>query len=309
MKNSISLLYIILPLFALTGCFTGVESTPRITKADVKRENIHATAESGYLSDLNTPNPSVWHKGRVFFVTDDKINLVLAPEDKSGISLSKGQYVAFDDVSSALAVTGEDVAIVSFLSQDGKRYGYRSEVPYAEFMDKATFDLPFAVDMALVDSVKHRIDGRSFYIKTPAWYDESGSAQKHGLRHVEVQVTDVVPGDSNYPIRVVFARTGSTDRGSVLMTVGDKRTSTRNFDTLFEFENPRIKYKNITDANWNLIVHSRVTPGMTKDECRLALGAPKMQGVRPTTAGMVEYWQYSDGRYLLFEEGYLAVIR
>lgn len=41
---------------------------------------------------------------------------------------------------------------------------------------------------------------------------------------------------------------------------------------------------------------------MTRDECRLALGAP-------ATTGMVEFWQYSDGIYLLFEENILTRFR
>lgn len=294
---------------SLTGCFTGVESTPRITQADVKKENIIVSAETRFLSDLYTPNPKNWEPGRVFYIADEKINLVLSPADKPGGTLSKGQYIAFKDILPALAVTGEDIALVSFLSHEGDTYVYKSEVPYDEFMKKTGFELPFSVDMALVDSVKQRIGGKNYYIKTPIWYDEDGGSQKRGLRHVEVEITDVKPGDSNYPILVVFGRPGYTGSASVYMTVGDKRTSTRNFDVLFDFENPRLKYKNITDENWNLIVHSRVSIGMTRDECKLALGAPDVHGQRPTTAGMVEYWQYSDGRYLVFEDGYLTVIR
>lgn len=309
MRKSLTLLYLIVPLLQLTSCFTGVESTPRITQADVKKQNITVTPEMRYLADISTPNPKDWDKGRLFYITDDKINLVLVPDDRQDAPLSKGLYMAFEGVMPALAVTGEDVALVSFLSPAGKKYSYRSESSYADFAKKEDFDLPFAVDMVLVDSVKNRIEGKKFYITTPLWFDESGASQRRGLRHVEVQVTDVKPGDSNYPILVVFARPGSMEKSSVYMTVGEKRTSTRNFDTLFVLENPRLKYKNITDENWNLIVHSRVRPGMTKDECRLALGSPKVHGQRPTTAGMVEYWQYSDGTYLVFEEGYLAMIR
>lgn len=309
MRRSLAIIYLIVPLLQLTGCFTGVESTPRITQADVKKQNITVTPEMRFLSDLSTPNPKEWNIGRVFYITDDKINLVLVPEDRSDAPLSKGQYVAFKEVSPALAVTGDDVALMSFLSSSGKTYCYRSEVPYIDFEKKESFDLPFAVDMVLVDSVKNRIEGKKFYITTPVWFDEGGVSQKRGLRHIEVEVTDVKPGDNNYPILVVFARPGSMEKNSVYMTVGDKRTATRNFDTLFDLDNPRLKYKNITDENWNLIVHSRVRLGMTKDECRLALGAPKVNGQRPTTAGMVEYWQYSDGTYLVFEEGYLAMIR
>lgn len=136
-----------------------------------------------------------------------------------------------------------------------------------------------------------------------------GSKSVNGLRHIPVRIVDVMPGNGAFPLRVVFKPEDSTVNYSVYMSVGSMRTSTRNFDTLFAFENPRKQYPDITDDNWQLIMHSRVAEGMTRDECRLALGSPQTIGQRPARAGMVEYWSYSDGIYLLFEEGYLTFYR
>ena len=48
---------------------------------------------------------------------------------------------------------------------------------------------------------------------------------------------------------------------------------------------------------------------MTREECRLALGAPTTLRRIPTYGGMRENWQYSDGVYLYFDDGYLTQYR
>lgn len=144
---------------------------------------------------------------------------------------------------------------------------------------------------------------------TQLWYSPDGAQTVPGLRHVPVTITDVQPGNAVYPLRVVFRSDSMPGERSMYMTLGSGRTSTRNFHTLFAFENPKVKYPFITDEVWDLIQHSLVKKGMTRLECRLALGAPQTVGQRPYSAGMYEYWQYSDGVYLLFEEGYLSFAR
>ena len=48
---------------------------------------------------------------------------------------------------------------------------------------------------------------------------------------------------------------------------------------------------------------------MTRDECRLALGAPPEVLRTPSYGGMREVWSYSDGVFLIFEDGYLTRFR
>ena len=145
-----------------------------------------------------------------------------------------------------------------------------------------------------------------YYIVSPLWYTPDGSEAVDGLRHVPVDIADVLPGNAAYPLRVVFTAEGDSGPHSVFMTLGKLRSSTRNFHTLFAFDNPKEKYPEIKDDVWQLIQHSRVREGMTPIECRLALGAPQTRGQRPTTAGMIEYWQYSSGTFLIFEDGLLT---
>ena len=72
---------------------------------------------------------------------------------------------------------------------------------------------------------------------------------------------------------------------------------------------PHLLYPTITDKNWELITLSRVVEGMTKEECRLALGSPKRINQNPDQSGMREYWYYDGGSYLYFVDGLLSQFR
>ena len=48
---------------------------------------------------------------------------------------------------------------------------------------------------------------------------------------------------------------------------------------------------------------------MTRDECRLALGAPNSYRTIPVYNAIVEQWNYDDGLYLIFEDGILTRYR
>ena len=58
-----------------------------------------------------------------------------------------------------------------------------------------------------------------------------------------------------------------------------------------------------------MIVNSKVAAGMTRDECRLALGAPNSFRTIPVYNAVVEQWNYDDGMYLIFEDGILTRYR
>ena len=93
------------------------------------------------------------------------------------------------------------------------------------------------------------------------------------------------------------------------LTYGSSRAATRNFDRLFSFSDPRTNYPQISDHTWQLITRSQVAVGMTRDECRLALGAPSSINRGATRAAQLERWLYDDGIYLIFEDGILTRYR
>lgn len=300
-------------IFALVlvshSCFTGVESTPRISASDVKKEKIKTTPEQQYLSDLLPQPPSLWSAGKQFFVTDPKISIIFTSQSSADRDNIAGSNIAFQRMYPVISVTGEEVTEFEFVSPHGGHLFYRDNTPFDQISARQQLEIPFTIEQDLVQQARQRLTGKEYYITSPLWYLADGSKSINGLRHIPVEVIDVMPGNDAFPLRVVFKPEGSAVNYSVYMSVGKSRASTRNFHTIFAFENPRKRYPDITDDHWQLIMHSQVAEGMTRDECRLALGSPQTIGQRPAIAGMVEYWSYSDGIYLLFEEGYLTFFR
>lgn len=308
-NQSIYIAIIASTFLMLSSCFTGVESTPKITRQDVEKERIVVSPEQKFLSGISPQNPNLWRRGKSFYVSDEKAKLLFsADRPLDSISL-KGSYIHFDSLKKAMSFAGEEVAQFIFSADGGTKLSYMPGVEYSELEKRKNFEIPFLIDMDMVRAVKDSLKGHTYFITTPVWQTADGSSQRRVQRHVPVTVQDVVPGNSFYPFRIIFIRPGSSEPYSLLMTIGDSRTATQNFHTLFAFDNPRLHYPKITDETWQLIINSKIRIGMTKDECRLALGTPNVRGERPTTAGMVEYWQYSDGTFLIFEEGLLSVIR
>lgn len=73
-------------------------------------------------------------------------------------------------------------------------------------------------------------------------------------------------------------------------------------EDLFAIGDIRKKYPHITDENWKLIAQGEVKPGMSTDECRLALGDPIE--VQLKKDNRFETWFYN-GKILEFESGTL----
>lgn len=311
-------------LVSLQSCFTGVESTPKISLSDVRKQQAATvTDEQRFLAGIAPTPPSQWRPGHRLRVDDAKIGLALTSASASADSLP-GRDLVFDSFSPAVSLTGTDATEISFhadLPGGRAEYFYRVSVDMSELDTLEAIHVPFTVDMDLVARVDSMMRGRRLYVRTPMWYRADGDRSVvAGLRHVPVVVDSVVAGDSNYPLGVVFtlvdadqARliepSGEECTRMVFMTVGKSRAATRNFELLFSFRDPREIYPGIKDDVWQLIVRSRVKEGMTREECRLALGAPTTLRRIPTYGGMREQWQYSDGVYLYFDDGFLTRYR
>ena len=67
--------YIILCV-AIASCFTGVDSTPRITSSDVAAAGAVTTAEMEFLSTVVDRPPTTWAEGKQWLVSDNKISLI-----------------------------------------------------------------------------------------------------------------------------------------------------------------------------------------------------------------------------------------
>ncbi len=320
--RSTKALHIILAVFAAAGtagCFTGVESTPRISDSDVKRSQASGvTAEQVFLTDIVPLPPAQWSRGRELLVARDRIGLIFTNASDIPEHL-EGEVIRFDGFTPARTLTGDDATEAVFTTVDGRRLHYRLPATDAQRIDTLSeLAVPFTIDLDVVRRIDSRMRGQHYFVRTPAWYTTADRQPTAGLRHVEVTIDSVGPGDENFVAAVYFTVTDQELRNRVcadganrmvLMSLGSGRAATRNFDTLFSFNDPRKQYPEIKDDVWQLIITSKVREGMSRDECRLALGAPPAVERIPTYGGMRERWSYTDGVYLIFDDGYLTRYR
>ena len=234
--------------------------------------------------------------------------MLFAYSDGRADSLA-GTVLTYAGMEPAPSLTGEGASAIVLTTRRGDTLRYRVDASPEAIARRDRLEIPFTVELAQVERADSMMRGHIYYISTPLWRRTDGRSRP-GLRHVPVRVERVEPGsDGVYPAAVVFTRKDEpSDTGMVMMGLGGMRAP-RNFASLFAFRDPRETYPQIADEVWELIVHSRVQKGMTRDECRLALGAPGRTEQIPTTAGMVERWSYGDGIYLIFEDGMLTTYR
>ena len=307
--NKIVWLTVVMALAAmlLQSCFTGVESTPKLTAKDIRKRHATDTPEVVYMASASGQPTSAWQPGKRFYVTDSRIGLAFLPVDGVGgsgyASDLGGKDITLQEIGSFTSITGVDEVQLCFRAPDGTSLTYRPGISRQDFMQRKSFAVPFTVEYDLVDSVRALLAGNTYYILVARRLDADGH-ETDGLRYVPVTIVDVQPGNTSQPLKVLF-RNEDGKVQMLMMTVGTEPTSTRNFNTLFAFANPRKKYPAITDTVWDLITRSKVQLGMTQQECRLALGAPHRYTRVPTTAGMGEIWQYDNGAVLQFVDGHL----
>lgn len=293
-------------MLPLAGCFTGIESTPKITADDVKKQNIVVTPEQKFISDIGEAPLSEWSIGKRFLVTDDRIALVFGASARGVPSLC-GEELTYRGYDSIPAITGDGATLLELSTSKGDKLKYKIDAPVRSVLSRRFVGIPFTIDLDVVAAARERLATKRVYIITSMWFDRDGR-QVAGRKFIPVTITDVSPGNVNYPLYVSFVDDGGK-AGGVYMSLGASRQSTRNFDTLFSFTDPRLRYPNVSDDNWQNIINGVVALDMTREECRLALGSPKEIDRRPGYGGVAERWTYTDGVYLLFEDGLLRDFR
>lgn len=285
-------------MLSMTACFTGIESTKKISARDVKRQHALPTPEVTYAARLLPEPVAEWTPGKRFLVTSDRISLVTSPIGVSN-RLTPGEYLTFIGMSPVMSMTGIDDTNILLATEAADTIMYRVQQPLEQLLVQQSFEIPFTIELSIVDKAASLLAGNDYYITTPVWFNKNGD-NITGLKLVPVHIDSVTPGNENYPLSVHFTDTrGVSSR--VFMSIGNGRRSTRNFDTMFSLVNPRDRYKDITDDVWECIIRSTVKVGMTPQECRLALGNPR----EVNHAHYLERWRYDNGTILIFDDGHL----
>lgn len=289
----------------LHSCFTGIESTPRISAAQVQRST-RTSAEESYLSDITAEAPGHWKTGKEFMITEGHLSRAMEGTPEWADSLC-GSLLYFRQFRPVSIPTGVGTEVV-LATADGRELRYRSSMHPDSVQSVSSLVIPFTIDMAPVAATDSRMRGKTYYIKTPAWMIPGTDMRADStLRHVPVTVDSVTAGNARYPLKVHFSCQGSPYY--IFMSLDTEHGNSRNFPALFNLENPRRRYRQITDAVWDNIIHGRVENGMTREECRLALGAPESVNTQTDRAFINEVWTYPGGGYLIFKDGVLQEFR
>ncbi len=304
-KLSVGILAISLAI-TTSGCFTGIESTPKISSKDVKKQHLTESPEQQFVAALKPQPFDRWKPGKSFLITDDRITVAFDPT-ANRLSELKGLTLTYQGRDTIQGVDGVRSVALDFTLPSGQPMRYRTGNTSAQLSARQSVDIPFTIDMELVAEARDMLVTRRVYTLTRSWLTTDRQPMD-GRKFVGVEIVGVEPGNSDYPLLVTFVD-GTGVTASMYMTVGDSRQSTRNFDTLFSFKDPRLNYPSINDEAWTNIVAGKVEQGMTRDECRLALGAPDEIDRIPGYGGVAERWVYTDGSYLVFDNGVLERFR
>ena len=296
-------------LLSLEGCFTGVESTKAITQKDVERAYSGNAGKTTQTIEIKLDTFPDWNMCKRFFVTDNNIRYIFSPSPQFNadtITL-EGKEISYDGYTIGISIDGRPVVNLHFkYGTTGLQYNTNRTMDDITRRHSSRLEVPFLVDLDEVERLKDVLRGKSLYIKTSIWYDSNGE-MTWGRKYVKVNITDVLPGDKVFPFRIEFNDAGRT--AYVFMSYRDNYLQ-RSFDNLFSDADLRQLYPAISDENWQRIINGQIATYMTKEECRLSIGPPDNLERVPTYNGVREYWYYSNGTYLIFdEEGLLTTFR
>lgn len=289
---------------AVSSCFTGIESTPKISSADVKREKIAVNPDESYLDEAKPENIGAWRKGKAFIVTDSRIGLAMAVSGRR--ELVAGDTIYFTGAGDVNSMLGKPVAEIKFEGPDGIEVVFNAEASTKELGEMEGVKVPFTVELSRVEKVREKMKGKKYYILSSDWNDRNRQPRR-GRKFVEVKTLEIEPGNDTYPVCATLVE--KADTFTVMLSLGNGIADTRKFSTVFSTNNPRNQYPHITDANWKLIQNGKVAEGMTRGEVRMSIGNPSNVERRPGYSVLGEIWSYPNGSFVIFEDGLLKSYR
>lgn len=301
----------VLLLMGLTACFTGVEGTKRIELSKSDRRAMAPSPEKRFADSIGSAALADWLPGRRFVVTDNRLAMVLLPHSSSQVNEDSlaGHILLFESLSASRLPDGSTGSVITFGVDGGdSHYDYPLlRAPHVAAASVRSGDLPMMIDLEMVDDVNKLLSGRKLWTRSQLWY-ASDSTRFVGQKFVPVTVDCVLPGNSVFPLKVVFTDAASR-QSFMFMNLGSSGLDSRSFDVLFSLSDPKLRYPRIEKDVWALICDGKVRNGMTKEECRLSLGTPDDVDGGRDWSRTLDIWKYSDGKYLVFSDGLLSEYR
>lgn len=290
--------------FVLTGCFTGVEGTKKVTLSTEEQRTAMPTPEDLLLADITPVTTDKWEPGKRFICLDDRTALIFDPRTLPTAPLDLklyGKELRYKRMDTTHDANGRQMYVLVF-ADTAREYLY--EVRGDAIPDNLS--MPMMADAGIIEEVNKRLVGKTLWTKSPLWSQNDSSALRTGRRYVPVTVDSVATGYGVFPAQVYFTdQEFKTTIGSLPITFHGSGINSRTFSSQFSLTDPKLNYPKIEPSVWKCIQEGRVQPGMTKEECRLSLGSPADVSEGHNTAMVYEVWQYPNGIYLMFEDGVL----
>lgn len=302
LRNIKYIIACLLSALLMQSCFTGVEGTGKITLSKKEQSIIAPTKEDKFLSLVST-SVGNWPIGKKFLIADEKFNLII---DGGSVSpMAKGDTLYYSEAKATSALDGGERTILTFRTTDGRKILY----PIDRSLEKTTtevcsLDIPMLIDLDIVEAADNKLRNVTLWTKTAQWYDENLNYTK-GKKFEEVKVKEVMPGNSFFPLLIVFSSKDGKE-GRLLLNAGVTSNESRNFGKQFFLSDPRSNYRNISEENWEAIKSEQLRLGMTKEEARLSRGNPSDVDMGHNYSNAMEIWFYPNGSYLRFTDGLLV---
>lgn len=292
------------------SCSTGIEGTKTIKMSKEDLRQMAKSKEQTLAESIHGTPLSAWEKGKGFLAMSDRTLYVFDPSSlplaQSQPSLS-GKTLRYSGVESRITPDLREECVI-LLSDGDNTYRYRTGKTTEEAMrETLSSKLPLLSDLDLIEEWKSKINGMTLWTKSNLWYEEKGDRQS-GLKFAEVKILDVLPETGDFPMKIKIQRPQGETAYLHMNYTSDLHDS-RNFAEIFFMSDPKSRYPNISEENWALIQQGKVNIGMTKDECKLALGNPDDVNSGHSQTQTNDMWQYSNGTYLIFTDGLLTRFR
>lgn len=293
--------------FAMASCFTGIESTKKISMSREDKKKSAPSSEELFFEGIKGAPLKNWKKGREFIVTDDKAILIFEILDTSfypDVTSLKGKSLYYNGVQYKMDAAGNLTTAIIFtdgISNMLYDSGKSKDLALENFKSD---ELPMLIDKELVNQANNLLKGKTLWTKTNLWYNDK-EERIDGKKYVEVVVDEVEPGNMVFPLLVKLS-TPSGENFHLFMNLGNSATESRSFHNLFSLTDIKKHYPDVSPEFWDLICNSRVAEGMTKLECRLALGNPIEINSGHDYSQTLDIWTYDNGKILWFEDGRLV---
>ncbi len=298
-----------------------------------EEQELYHEVKNQRLNDICTHNPKYSLNGLVYLSDVDKARDLLpgkvlytqSPHVRKDDSNSHSGYREVSlPVHSRITVTnvgvGSKAYPVKIIFEDDKGESYYMEVAlsrtnsgmdrddftadkkYNYFPNAFTFNDP---SVKASEALKSKYSGLALYPRGSLEVFPNSIENKESytlLKYTPLTIEDIerVPDSPTNAILKLKDRNGNTYYKKVDLKYDIFVKNNDYIEDLFGFGDLRKKHPSVTEENWAFISLGEIRPGMTAEECRLALGSPIQ--IRQKRDSRFETWFYQ-GQTVEFENG------